>query len=622
VEIMANSILDALGLSSEDIDKRIQKARDVTDDYINQATYGPPAVAPDPTAPARIDVDPNIPNKSGKDDLDGPDYSKFFANLPPELTQDQKFQAFQKDAAANGTLTNPNTFGPLSAGIDFKTGLPKSQDDAFQNATLDAFTNEQNEKQRALASDKSSADKDLDEARAQYQSTVDKYLKAGLTPPPMPDALKQLMYKDQVKPEELGKNDSIFGAVSGKYQDLQKDGRIGADATGGRGPAGAGTGAAKATGTPGESSAKAQEKDYLGNLLSKIYGSDLGDEAIKNAQQSRSTQELIGGLGKAFQGAGAALSMGRVGAGIKADTSGADAVINNADSQVKDIMQRRDAKMKGIETGIKANDLVNAAKMRDPDSDVSKAYRNLAAQLNPKLAMMPDFDKMTAEGIKQTEPMVDMSIRVQALNLQRQMMKEDKEKVRLDKAEADVSNKIEQLYGGRGANARPYNIRQSADRLLGYAAQFANRDNLTKQEVELLVKDMGQIMSGGVATEGSSKRIMPETVSSKWHNLMQNVLNQPTGANLGAFVHRLENAATEMKDLAYKNEMENVNTTLRGYKSSLRPEFYKELHGKYNAEPGSPGPSGKIKVSNGRETYMIDSKDLAHAKADGFDQVP
>jgi hypothetical protein len=331
-------------------------------------------------------------------------------------------------------------------------------------------------------------------------------------------------------------------------------------------------------------------KDYMQDLLNKIYGKGLGDEDLKDAQAQRNKTQLIMNLSKAGNLVGEGLSRGT----IKANNDIQDSILKNADQPIQDIKARRDAKMQGIETGLKASDLMDKEKLRDPASNISSAYRNMALQLNPKLGAQPDFSSMSAEGIKALLPMVDASIKMDFLKMQKEQMGKQKQEEHYNKAEADVGNKIEQLYSTRGAAGRAAVMTQAADRLNAYANQFKDKNQMTPQDVEMLVKDLGTMMSGGVATEGSSKRLMPPTLSTKFANLVQLVSSAPSGANMKEFVDKMQNAANELKNVSTKYEREHVNSLVDTYKNSLRPESYKQLKDKYSLPKAKEESVGNV----------------------------
>lgn len=371
----------------------------------------------------------------------------------------------------------------------------------------------------------------------------------------------------------------------------------------------------------------AKPVDPVKALLDKIYGADGNDDALKRAQEMQ-RQQLIGAQ---FQRAGNTFANALSKGAFHADDSFANSMEKNASLPVEQILQQRKGQMDKLDMGVKLSDLNDKQLLRDPNSAVSSAYRSFAAQAAPKLANDPNFKNLDAEGVKQLLPGIDMMMKTEMLKLQKQTLLQNHQEDKWNKAEQDLGKGIEGLYSPRGAAGRAAVIKQSADRLLGYAAQFANRNDLTKQEVELLVKDMGQIMSGGVATEGSSKRIMPATLESSFKDLIQRATNNPTGANLSEFVKRLENSAKVMRNEADKYESTHVNNLVDMYQRSLRPDTYKALKTKYNGgevDGGSAGgasssapASGKVRVTNGAETYDIDPSDLPHAMQDGFKKV-
>jgi hypothetical protein len=420
-------------------------------------------------------------------------------------------------------------------------------------------------------------------------------------------------------PNEIPQGDSIFGAVSGKYQDLQKKGDVGP----GVGGAGSGAGAAAQAGPTSPAS-----KDYVGDLLKKLYGSDLDDNAIKAAQQSRNTQEMIGALGKATQGAGAAIARGRIGGGIPTDTSAADQVISSAGNQVSDIMARREAKLKGIETGIKMADLSDSSALRDAGSAVSQAYRNMAAQLNPKLAQTPGFNNMSAQGIKQLEPMVDMSIRMEMMKTYREQVQQQKISMDSAKAKGEMAKTIGTLMN-RGTPMQATTTILAADKINDLFNAEPNPSKWNSSQVRLFNTETEKLAKGGIPSEHGSASLIPQNIASYIAKVGALATGDSIGTGQGAVISSLRPYINHVRGTSAQYLQDNVyKPTMTGYNRRVTPEDMEDYKRNIPSYifPNTPvdlqqSNSGKIKVSNGHETLMIDPSDLPHAIADKYYQV-
>jgi hypothetical protein len=369
-------------------------------------------------------------------------------------------------------------------------------------------------------------------------------------------------------------------------------------------------------------------KDYMQDLLSKIYGKGLGDEDLQNAQDQRNQTQLFMNLSKAGNLVGEGLSRGT----IKANNEIQDSILKNADQPIQDIQTRRAAKMQSIETGIKVADLMDNEKLRDPASEISGAYRNMALQLNPKLSQQPDFNSMSAQGIKQLLPMVDMSIKMD-------MMKVEKQKARQLKEETDTNKRFgtlaktltSELSGNRTSFGKAANTYASAEKLQKLV-EGRDLNDLDNREVAEIARSLDGILSSGQPTVSGMKKLIPDTAMANAEKLTEYLLNERKGARLGNFLDQMMHTVEREKDLANEQIQRGQKRILAGYSDlkTKNPDRWNELLTENNlpidgkvSKINKPlgGGSNKVKVSNGKETFMIDPSDVENALKDGFKKV-
>lgn len=119
-------------------------------------------------------------------------------------------------------------------------------------------------------------------------------------------------------------------------------------------------------------------------MVEDLYGKDLNDAALKEAQEQANLFRLIGGLANASSTIGAGISRGAV----EAKEVGKD-IIANADTGVKDIQARREGKDKELSRRKTLAEMSDTDAMRDPNSPISKSIRQGMTEMFPKIKL-PD----------------------------------------------------------------------------------------------------------------------------------------------------------------------------------------------------------------------------------------
>ncbi len=434
--------------------------------------------------------------------------------------------------------------------------------------------------------------------------------------------------KNGTPPPSAPEEPSLFDRVHNKYQDLQKEDKIGEPEVQEAKPKGSAKQSVPSAPAPVKS-----EKDYLNDLMNKLYGG-MGDADMKNAQAERNRLQTNALISKAGAQLGTAISRG-TGGNKDADTSIQDTLTKQAGQPVEDIETRRKAVTERLEGGLKASDLVDREKLRDANSPVSEAYRNMALTLNPKLASMPTFNQMNAEGIKQLLPMVDLSIKAQVAKDNHDLMFLQKKQGDEAKAKADMSTKIATVLN-RGAVAKAMDADRRVDNITSLINMYPDLDKMPLNQVHALTDEITQIVTGGMSTEGKSAKLMSPTLASGFSNLMGKTLGKPTGAQLGSFIQEYVPYMYDLQDNSRNYIKDQIHPIMTGFNKRVAPsdmQEVKETYAKYFDAPAPKSPhnnsssktstpgDNKVTVTNGSKTYRIDPKDVSDAKKDGFTVV-
>lgn len=357
-------------------------------------------------------------------------------------------------------------------------------------------------------------------------------------------------------------------------------------------------------------------KDYLQSMLDGLYGSNRNQQmkdAISHADQQRNLANSMR-IGDEFA---SALSKGA----YKGNTAVPNAIDKDAQSGISNLLTQQKLSDDQINTAVKAQDLDDKAELKDPSSPVSQAYRDLARQLTPQLAGSPDFDNMSADAIKNAQPMVDTAMRMKMMQEQRQAMLDYKTSTQSDKAYSDMRKSMETFRGNQAAQQASRDV-LSADKALTMV-QNKDPNTLTVQDLRVLMGEISKIATGGVPTEHGTQDLMPNNLQMKYAEIENFLTSNPTNAEAGAYIQRNMKYLQDMRSVAHQTLSDYRSNIAKGFKNRVRPEDYDEAINDYGlGTPSKTAASGnKIKVTNGSETYMVDPADLPHAMSDGFKQV-
>ncbi len=328
-----------------------------------------------------------------------------------------------------------------------------------------------------------------------------------------------------------------------------------------------------------ENAGEGKDKDYLHDLINKVYGSDLQDDALKSAQAQAQQNRSNALLSKAGSQMGQAFARGR-GVTGPADTSIQDELLKESNVPVENILQRRQAKTQELETGLKASDLIDREKLRDPSSNVSSAYRQMALTMMPGIAQYPNFNSMSAEGIKQLQPMIDTKIKMDVAKDNHQFVMLQKTQMDQAKAKADMTTRIASTLN-RGAPAKAMDVDRRVDNINSLVQMYPDLNKMPQNQVNALTDEITQIVTGGMSTEGKSAKLMNPSLMSGFQNLMGKTLGKPTGAQLGLFIKEYIPYMHDLQQNARNYVKDQISPIMVGYNKRVNPSDMDEVKSSY-----------------------------------------
>lgn len=328
--------------------------------------------------------------------------------------------------------------------------------------------------------------------------------------------------------------------------------------------------------TPTEARQPKPTGQSMKDMLSGLFGSDLGDDALKEAQQHRNQLEQVALAGRAGKEINAGLSRGAYNPNYDVQ----NAQMQSAGQGIQDILQRRQGKIQEMQGGLSLSDLQDKQQMRDSTSPVSEAYRTMALQLNPKLQADPNFTQMTAEGIKNTMPMVDMSIRMQAINLRKSMMQNYKQIQDQMKAGSDMPKAMTQaLNRGAGMQADQSNL--AAKKILDAFKLYPNLDNMPSTILENLRPELAKLFSGGIGSEGASAKLLDPTFANKLSTFMGRFTGNPPPGEMGAFLQENLPYIQKVQKTSQEYVRDKLKPFVAGYKPRVDKDTFNNVMGGY-----------------------------------------
>jgi hypothetical protein len=355
-------------------------------------------------------------------------------------------------------------------------------------------------------------------------------------------------------------------------------------------------------------------RDYL----MQKYGLDDGS-ALKAAQSQSANQRFYAQLGAAGNTIGSAIGH------VKADNSFFDNMIQSSNQPVADLQAQNALKMQGLTNSQQIEATAQKQEMDDPNSSQSKVIQATIAKLYPGKFSAEDLASVPASMSDTILKPVELESKIQEARDNHQMRIEMMRQGADAKASAANDKEMNQtqilLEQMRGSPA----VAQAEKDI--YASQKLNsligKGNLSPQQVQLAATEMAKMASGGTPSIHELQGLIPSTLPSGLAALAQKVMNKPVGADADAFVKQMQDYSNSIAKDAQQIVKDRYGRILEPRQRQLGETNYGNLTQRYTNrfDTTNPTQTSKIKVSNGKETLLVDPADLAHATADGYKQV-
>jgi hypothetical protein len=344
---------------------------------------------------------------------------------------------------------------------------------------------------------------------------------------------------------------------------------------------------AAAAGAP-EPSAAAPAASPMNPILQDYLKSK---QNLAAAQQQANRNSMLSGLARA----GAFLSAGITGSNAPVNQSPFDQLDREADAPVQNVLSQQ--KVAGQELANKQalSQAVNTASDNDPNSPQSIAKKELIKKLYPGKYDDATLASLSAAQIDTSimKPLeLDQKIQeAKQKTIDRQQDRADaaaeKDDAAKDKAYTSMRKDLESFRGNQSAQQAALKI-QNADTAL---AIVKNKDpnSLTTQDLTLLADEMEKLATGGVATEGGVKALMPNNLQTKFAEMKNFLLSKPTDAQAGDYIRHNMQYLEEMKNVA-QGTLKSYRTNLaKGYKNRVKKEDFDEAMSDYGLGDDSSG---------------------------------
>lgn len=339
-------------------------------------------------------------------------------------------------------------------------------------------------------------------------------------------------------------------------------------------------------------------RDTLSRLLGQSH------DQMDAAKGQRNDLQLLANLGMAGSTIGQAITP----LAPKQDYSKFwDTLKAQAEQPVADLATKQTLEQGALKGKILEGQAATEMSQSDPRSAVSDTLRQLIRKEAPGITV---DDSMSYSDMAKLEPSLARMATQQASQLAHKDAQTVKQDAAKDKAYINFNKDIQSFRGNAGAQQASRDVLTA-----GKAVGLIDLPGMkTTQDLRVIADEIAKLATGGVPGEKGTEALLPHTALSKFAELKNFVLSQPTDAQADEYLKRnramLKNLVGESRNTLRKYS----ETLAKGYKHSLKPEDYEEglqtIKQNYGAEPASEtksGPHGNT-VVQGDHTYTWNPK--------------
>ena len=317
------------------------------------------------------------------------------------------------------------------------------------------------------------------------------------------------------------------------------------------------------------------QQNVLASLMDKLYGPGAGDR-LTDAQNAQKQILSANALNMAGKEIAAAMSRG----GYKPNYASNEQVAQTAGLPVQQEMQQRGVVKDALDSGMKMADFQDKQALTDAKSPLSEAYRNMAATLTPMIAKTPGFENMSAEAIKQAQPMVDTYMKAQMIQLQRQQMNQQKTDQRQQQSFNQTVQQLEQMRGSPAVSQAEKDL-YASQKAQTLTKMFGDPNNMSPQMTALFTQEVAKIAQGGVPTHDEMAMLTPNALQGKLASVWSKLSNNPTPANAGAFIKQYQDYAQGVAQDAQKVIEDRYGRVINTKKSQFNDDQNQYLKDNY-----------------------------------------
>ena len=359
--------------------------------------------------------------------------------------------------------------------------------------------------------------------------------------------------------------------------------------------------------------------------------------ALLAAQKQSNNLAAMQQLGKGAERVGAAIAR------VPNDKTYLDEMTPQINRPIANVEQQQKLQDATMASQLQKRQVDLAKTKDDPASDISNSYRNI---LKDNFEGIKGIDNLNATQMEQIFPPLKAFAEQQEARAARQDLQDskneankskaqDKKDKELDSANSKFVQQVLSVRGDKALNNQKDTIRRvdNAFQVIDNPMWKGNLNNIPGPMVNIVTKDLDSIVSGGASSEAGFKEISNPTLYAKLAKGWSAVVNNPTGAKMGAFIQQNRAVLQDLKNNAQKaiqNKYEYIDKTLGPH---IRPDdrensknaFYEEFLGQKPGEVaanGAPGPKDTVTVRRKKDglTKTLSAKDAAdYLKDPGFE---
>lgn len=373
------------------------------------------------------------------------------------------------------------------------------------------------------------------------------------------------------------------------------------------------------------------QRQSVSDMLSTLMSGQNDD--LQNAINHRNQSQLTNNLARA----GDTINAGF--AGHKLDESFYDEANKQANQPIEDLSTKNKLTDDKLKQQGELYKLQDAGDANDAGSYRSQVARQLATEASKRAGLninIPDtasasdldtymkgIDSMASRKIQsdQAKAMRDLANATKTDHYQDMAMQKTQAQLASNRGDPAVQQAQKDMYAAKKVN--------------DLINLYPDPNNMPIEQVHTLVAEQSKIATGGVPAQADIVASMPDYWKQKLSKVWANLQNEPTPANAAAFIAQQQAYVNAMASTAQDLVKEKYGKVIESSKRQLKPEDYDTLNEQWvkpftlikptsktaPGKLGEGGPSQKITVSNGTDSYQIDPSDLPHAVADGYKKV-